>query len=43
MKGMPEYLTPDSHGSYWSKHIGNCSVYAVRNDGGIIGIPAELF
>ncbi len=43
MKGMLEYLTPDSNGSYWSKYIGNCSVYAAQNDGGKIGIPAELF
>ena len=27
MKGALEYLTPDSHGSYWSKYIGNCAVY----------------
>ena len=26
MKGALEYLTPDSHGSYWSKFIGNCAV-----------------
>ena len=29
MKGALEYLTPDSHGSYWSKFIGNCAVYAI--------------
>ena len=28
-KGALEYLTPDSHGSYWSKFIGNCAVYAI--------------
>ena len=27
MKGLLEYLTPDSQGSYWSKFIGNCAVY----------------
>ena len=27
MKGILEYLTPNSHGSYWSKYIGNCAVY----------------
>ena len=24
MKGALEYLTPDSHGSYWATNIGNC-------------------
>ncbi len=43
MKGMLEYLTPDSNGAYWSKYIGNCSVYTVENRDGKIGIPAELF
>ena len=28
MKGLLEYLTPESNGSYWSKYIGNCEVYA---------------
>ncbi|MBQ9269968.1 MAG: histidine phosphatase family protein [Oscillospiraceae bacterium] len=27
LKGALEYLTPESGGSYWSKHIGNCAVY----------------
>ena len=27
MKGLLEYLTPDSGGRYWSKYIGNCAVY----------------
>lgn len=27
MKGILEYLTPDSHGSYWSWNIGNCDIY----------------
>ena len=43
MKGMLEYLTPGSGGAYWSKYIGNCSVYAAENRDGVIGIPAELF
>lgn len=42
MKGILEYLTPESNGSYWSRYIGNCAVYAAENDGGIIGIPREL-
>ena len=28
MKGALEYLTPQSKGSYWSRYIGNCAVYA---------------
>ena len=36
MKGALEYLTPESRGSYWSKYIGNCAVYAAeaKSDGG---------
>ena len=30
MKGALEYLTPDSGGGYWSKYIGNCSVYTAE-------------
>ena len=30
MKGALEYLTPDSHGSCWSKYIGNCAVYSAE-------------
>ena len=26
MKGLLEYLTPESQGRYWSKYIGNCAV-----------------
>lgn len=42
MKGILEYLTPGSDGSYWSKHMGNCALYAADNGNGLIGIPAEL-
>ena len=41
MKGILEYLTPDLNGSYWSKYIGNCSVYTAENAGGHIGVPTE--
>ena len=30
MKGILEYLTPDSRGGYWEKYIGNCAVYAAE-------------
>ena len=42
MKGILEYLTPDANGSYWSKYIGNCAVYAADNAGEIFGIPKEV-
>lgn len=41
MKGILEYLTPDSNGGYWSKYIGNCAVYVATNEGGTLGIPYE--
>ena len=42
MKGALEYLTPDSNGSYWSKYIGNCAVYAANNIDGKIAAPEEV-
>ena len=30
LKGALEYVTPDSHGAYWSQYIGNCEVYEGR-------------
>ena len=42
MKGILEYLTPGSNGSYWSKYIGNCAVYAADNTADKIGIPKEI-
>ena len=41
MKGILEYLTPDAHGAYWSKYIGNCAVYRVSIDAER-NIPVEL-
>ena len=41
MKGILEYLTPDSQGGYWSKYIGNCAVYVADDQDGHIGIPTE--
>lgn len=41
MKGILEYLTPDSNGSYWAKYIGNCAVYAADNQDRHISIPME--
>ena len=42
MKGVLEYLTPDSNGSYWSKYIGNCAIYAANNIDGQISVPEEV-
>ncbi|MBR3305388.1 MAG: histidine phosphatase family protein [Christensenellaceae bacterium] len=41
MKGILEYLTPGSNGSYWPKYIGNCAVYTVDVKDGLLGIPVE--
>lgn len=41
MKGILEYLTPESDGGYWSKYIGNCAVYMTDyTDQGFL-IPKE--
>ena len=42
MKGILEYLTPDSGGSCWSTFIGNSIVYAAENENGWISVPKEL-
>lgn len=42
MKGILEYLTPDSRGSYWSRYLGNCAVYAIETAGGHLGMPVEV-
>ena len=42
MKGILEYLTPDSKGAYWSKYIGNCAIYIAENEDGHISVPKEM-
>ena len=42
MKGILEYLTPDSGGAHWSKFLGNCAVYTIAVEDGHLGVPAEL-
>ena len=42
MKGLLEYLTPDSGGSFWSKYIGNCAIYTTDYVDGAFRIPEEL-
>lgn len=42
MKGLLEYLTPESNGAYWSKYIGNCAVYVFENQNGTYSVPKEM-
>lgn len=42
MKGLLEYLTPESKGSYWSTYIGNCEIYAAEVTEGGYGIPYSI-
>lgn len=42
MKGLLEYLTPESDGAYWSKYIGNCAIYTAENQNGRYSVPIEL-
>ena len=42
MKGLLEYLTPESGGAYWSKYIGNCAIYTTKNQNGKYSVPIEL-
>lgn len=39
MKGLLEYLTPNSNGAYWSKYIGNCEVYSAEVKDGAYTVP----
>ena len=43
MKGALEYLTPESRGGYWSKHIGNCAVYKTEYRNGTFTVPVEIY
>ena len=42
MKGILEYLTPDSHGSYWNKFIANCDIYISQYENGRFTVPVRL-
>lgn len=41
LKGALEYLTPESGGSFWSKHLGNCAVYMTEWQGRGFTLPVE--
>lgn len=42
MKGLLEYLTPDSAGSYWGTHIANCAIYVTKLQDGAYSVPEPL-
>ncbi len=42
MKGILEYLTPESKGSYWTKYLGNCDIYAVEMKHGSFTVPVPV-
>ncbi len=42
MKGILEYLTPDSKGSYWSTYIGNCEIYRADLRDRLFTVPRPL-
>ncbi len=42
LKGALEYLSPESGGSWWSRFIGNCAVFAADNTGGRICVPVQI-
>jgi broad specificity phosphatase PhoE len=43
MKGILEYLAPESRGSYWSKYLGNCEVYVISTEQGDgLSVPQPL-
>jgi hypothetical protein len=43
MKGALEVLTPEAKGAYWSRYIGNCSIYRTQYVNGCFSVPEEIF
>jgi len=43
MKGLLEYLTPDSGGSYWATYIKNCDIYVSDLKDGAFTVPKPLW
>ncbi len=43
MKGILEYLTPDSRGSYWNRFVKNCAVFAAPWKDGRFETPREVY
>lgn len=42
LKGMLEYLTPGSGGSWWSRYVGNCAVFVTGKSGGAFAVPEQI-
>ena len=42
MKGALEYLTPQSHGTYWGTHIRNCELYVTHLEDGEFTVPVPV-
>lgn len=42
MKGILEYLMPESRGGWWSRYIGNCAVYRSIWRKGIFSVPEKV-
>ena len=42
MKGALEYLTPQSHGTYWGTHIRNCELYVTYLEDGEFTVPVPV-
>ncbi|MBQ3865239.1 MAG: histidine phosphatase family protein [Clostridia bacterium] len=42
MKGALEYLSPDSHGSYWNRHLPNCGLYVFDLTENGFTLPQEV-
>lgn len=43
LKGALEYLDPSSHGSWWSRTIGNCAVFCAAPSDSGYGVPELLY
>ena len=42
MKGALEYLDPESRGSWWSRYVGNCDIFAFDITNGEYTVPARV-
>ena len=42
LKGLLEYLTPESGGAWWSRYIGNCAVYTSAYHNGHFTVPTLM-
>ena len=42
IKGALEYLDPESRGSWWSRYVGNCDIFAFDITNGEYTVPARV-